>query len=240
MFSIQWFESLPSSGESLAYCLSIQQRGRAHTKLSTAQISAMEQWAYEQKSSVMILKSKSACKTKHLLLDLVGVIRSTPHPILWALRFSNYWTTTITSVGILRMLVSQALQLNPGATYGPLPVTAVHMKEAVGEEDWLRLLGRVLEGVPEVYVIIDSDLLSFATGQDKNGAMRLLELMQQIIKKTLLKVFVSSVNVDEDQVQGTWESHRWSKLVIDDTPKVLERRQNRQRITIRARRNGRR
>lgn len=240
ILSLQWLQSLPTSGESLGYCLSLQQRGKTSTKLSAMQITAMEQWAYKQKSSVMILKSKSASKTKHLLLDLVGLIRSSPQVILWALRFSNYWNTTITSIDILRMLVAQALQLRPDSTYGPSPVTSVHLREAVNEEDWLKTLGRVLDGVPEVYIVIDSDLLAFATRHDKNGGTKLLELMQQIITKTLVKVFVSSANVDEDRIQRTWEAHKWSQLVIDDASKVPEKRQRRQRMPIRSRRNVRR
>ncbi|KAK0120267.1 hypothetical protein ONS95_011673 [Cadophora gregata] len=141
ILDLKWSQDLPSSGESLGYCLSIQKRKRTRTKLSHTQVTMMQTWAAARKSSVMIIQSRSASTTKDLLIDLVSLIRTTSHPIIWALRFPNYSSRQLTRRDILRVLVSQALQINPSATSSSNPVTAVHLMEAVDEDDWFRLLG---------------------------------------------------------------------------------------------------
>lgn len=83
----------------------------------------------------------------------------------------------MTCVDILRMLVLQALQINPSSTSSACPITVVHMREAVDQEDWAKLLGRALDNVPDVYVVIDADLFVFVTRQDKNCATDFLDLL---------------------------------------------------------------
>lgn len=177
VLSVKLLQNLPSSGESLQYCFSLQQRKKTNTKLSTKEASAMKTCASEQKSSIMIIHSKSATITKDVLLDFVKLIRGTSHPIFWALRYPNYWATSMTCVDILRMLVLQALQINPSSTSSACPITVVHMREAVDQEDWAKLLGRALDNVPDVYVVIDADLFVFVTRQDKNCATDFLDLL---------------------------------------------------------------
>jgi hypothetical protein len=233
VLSVQWLENLPSSGESLQYCFSLQQRKRTRTKLSITEASEMQTWASQQRSSIMIVQSKSPNTTKDILLDLIRLIRDTSHPILWALRFPNYWGTSMTCVDLLRMLVLQALQINPSSTCSSCPVTAVHMREAVCEEDWLNLLSRALDGIANIYIVIDSDLFAFVTKQDRNGATQFLDVLPKLITKTFVKVFVSSINVDEDHVQRNWASNQWSKLVIDENVKTQPKRERKQRLPAR-------
>lgn len=244
VLSVKWLQDLPSSGESLEYCFSLQQRKKINTKLSAKEALAMKTWASEQKSSIMIIHSKSASTTKDVLLDLVKLIRGTSHPILWALRYPNYWATSITCVDILRMLVLQALQINPSSTCSACPITVAHMREAVGQEDWAKLLGRALDGIPDVYVVIDADLFAFVTRQDKNCAIDFLDLLRKFTTKTFVKVFVSSANVDEDHVQRKWTLDQWSKLKLEDvvvSPSQEPRRRGNQRRPTRMNRGrGRR
>ena len=126
--------------------------------------------------------------------------------------------------------MSQALQINPSATSSSRPVTAVHLKEAVDEEDWFRLLGRALLGVPEVNIVLDSDLFGLATGQDRDAGTRFLQRLPDLVGGTFVKVYVSSANVLEDLVQTRGDSARWEKLPIDDEGVgQTSRRQRKQR-----------
>ena len=193
----------------------------------------MKTWASEQKSSMMIIQSSSPDTMKDILLDLVELIRPTNLPIIWALRFQDYWTTNITYIDILRMFVMQALQINPSATSSASPITSVHLREAASEEDWLKLLGRALDGIVEIYIVIDSNLLGFVTKQDRNGATRFLELFAKGIMNTFVKVFVSSVNVDQEQVQHRWKANQWSKLMIEDSMRPSQKRRRKQRLPLR-------
>ncbi|KAH7346226.1 hypothetical protein BKA65DRAFT_551153 [Rhexocercosporidium sp. MPI-PUGE-AT-0058] len=241
ILELKWLKDLPSSGESLGYCLSIQKRKRSRTKLSESQVKMMKSWSSAQKSSVIIIQSKSANTTKDMLIDLVALIHSTSHPIIWALRFANYSSREMTRVDILRILVTQALQINPSATSSSNPVTAVHLKEAADEEDWCRLLGRALYGIPEINVVIDSDLFTFVTGQDRNSATRFLQRLPLFVSGTYMKVYVSSVNVDEEFVQTKWDSHSWEMLAIEEAADGQKsRRHRRKQGTGRAGRRDRR
>ncbi|KAF2186960.1 hypothetical protein K469DRAFT_705508, partial [Zopfia rhizophila CBS 207.26] len=79
------------------------------------------------------------------------------------MRFPNCREKAITSVGILRMLVLQTLQINPVSLQkGVILITVTHLRDAADEKDWLGIPDRALVDIPHVFVILDSDLLNHA------------------------------------------------------------------------------
>ena len=186
------------------------------------------------------MRSSSTLGARNFTVRLINLIRASGCGVLWALRFPDYWERNISFIDVCRMLLKQALQMNPGVLHcKDYPITATALREAASESDWLSLLNRALRGVSQVYIIIDADLMNHGTSGDKYTPTRLLEMLPILVTETVLKIFISNFMVDQSYIMRNWESKTWDVLKID----CVERRETvRKRLAqqkIRARRNGR-
>jgi hypothetical protein len=230
ILDLSFMVRLPSSNESLNYCQTMQQRRRGRTKMLLPDTTQMQKWSSRPNSHFLITETTSKQASKDFVIDILGVIRGHGIPVLWALRFPNYWELQVTFTDILRVLVRQALQMNPDATTKePNPLTAVHLREAESEEDWLRILNRALYGVPQVFVVLDADLLNHVMAHDRYSTTKLLEQVAQSVK-SVLKIVISSSTVDVGYAARNWDPENWSKLRIEvPEPKHLMRARRRRR-----------
>jgi hypothetical protein len=208
--------SLPASGECLGFCQSMVRRRRLKTQLLLPNTAQLQRWSDYPRSSFLITESSSGQAAKDFLVHLVDLIRASDRRVLWALRFANYWERKLTTADILRILVIQALQINPKALTSNLyPISVTHLREAVDERDWLVLLNRAIAGLPFVYIVLDADLLGHATGQDRYLATKLIEAFPRIMNSTVVKVVISTAGVDERYAANNWDPECWSKLRTD-------------------------
>lgn len=160
--------------------------------------------------------SSTSQTVKDFLVELLQVIREARFPVLWALRFADYWESDLTCIDILRMLVLQALQISPDSlTMGSNPVTMTHLREAVDEAGWLSILNRALQGVQQIYIVLNADLLSHVTNHNQYLATRWIEGFPQTIIGIVVKLFVSRYGVDEGYASRNWDSGGWVKLRTD-------------------------
>ena len=195
ILSISFLEKLPTSGESLEYCQSIRRRSRHRMALPLPEVSRLSQWSALQTHSLLILQGGSLAVSKAFMIDLIDLVRDTKLPIIWALRYANYWDSSTTCIDVLRMLVLQALQMNPRVlTQGPNPLTFTHMREAASAADWLRILARALHGLPRIFIALDSGLISHVTTNNKSEATELVDLLLSELPGSV-KLFVSAINL---------------------------------------------
>lgn len=169
----------------------MQQRRRDRSKLILPNTNDLQKWADQKYSSFLVTESSTSQTVKDFLVELLQVIREARFPVLWALRFADYWESDLTCIDILRMLVLQALQINPDAlTVGSNPVTMTHLREAVDEAGWLSILNRALQGVQQIYIVLDADLLSHVTNHNRYLATRWIEGFPRTIIGIVVKLFV--------------------------------------------------
>ena len=129
------------------------------------------------------------------MIDLIDLVRNAKLPIIWALRYANYWESSNTCIDVLRMLVLQSLQMNPRVlAQGPNPIIFAHMCEAASTAGWLRILARALHGLLRIFIALDSGLLSHVTTNDKREATELVDLLLSGLPGSV-KIFVSAVNL---------------------------------------------
>lgn len=103
---------------------------------------------------------------------------------------------------ILRLLVFQALQINRERhTNGPNPITTAHMREAASEADWLRILGRVLQGIPRVFIAVDASLMAHVTQNDKHQATQLIEALRCGLP-TSAQIFTAASSLQETYIES--------------------------------------
>ena len=200
ILSMSFLEKLPTSGESLEYCQSIRRRSQHRMRLQLPDVSRLSTWASEPTNSLLVLQGTSSTVSKAFMVDLIDLVRDAKMPIIWALRYANYWDSPTTSIDILRMLVLQALQINPQAmARGPHPVTMAGMREAATEKDWLEILARALQGVPRIFIALDSGFLSHVTANDRHQATQLVDSFRSRLVNSV-KVFASASNLEETYV----------------------------------------
>lgn len=210
------FTELPTSGDSLEYCRSVQDKRRIKPQLQIPEIATLENWASNPSLTMLVIKSSSIETGRDFLVDLINLIKTSKIPILWALRYPGYWKSTITCIEILRMLVVQAIQVNPGALQGPTPIDMVNLREASGEVEWLQILARAVEGLQQIFIVIDADILGLATEHSKTRATKWLEIFTKKLSKTGVKILISSRNIDENYVATQWNAGCWSMLQTDN------------------------
>lgn len=141
------------------------------------------------------------------MTDMAQLIRNQNLPVIWALRFANHWDLDLTSSDILRMLVLQAFQMNHSLLSGhrgsgkPIshPVTLSHLREASSLNDWLNILKQVLMNVPRIFILLDGDLISQATRNDRHEAIILTELLRTEMAVSV-KILVPASNLGRDHV----------------------------------------
>ena len=168
--------------------------------LPLPEVSRLSQWASLQTHSLLILQGGSLAVSKAFMIDLIDLVRDTKLPIIWALRYANYWDSSTTRIDVLRMLVLQALQMNPRVLApGPKPITFTHMREAASAADWLRILARALQGLPRIFIALDSGLLSHVTTNSKSEATELIHLLLSALPGSV-KILVSAVNLQPTYV----------------------------------------
>jgi hypothetical protein len=221
------FLELPTSGTSLGYCKSVRDGRVAKSAIRIPEISALEKWAGDPYLTILLMKSSSAEAEKDFLVDLVNLIKTSSVPVIWALRYSGYWKSRITCIDLLRMLLVQALEINSGALKGPAPIELINLREAADEDDWFRILCRALQGIPQVYIVVDAEILGLATEHNRLRATRWIEQFGRQISNTRVKIFISSRNVQESYVSSNWDSGSWGILHTDfrsDNRRVRHRR----------------
>lgn len=126
----------------------MRQQRRIRSNLILPNATDLQKWADQKYSSFLVTESSTSQAAKNFLVEILQAIREARFPVLWALRFANYWDSSLTCIDILRMLVLQALQINPDAlTMGSNPITMTRLREVVDEVDWLLILNRALQGV---------------------------------------------------------------------------------------------
>ena len=180
--------------------------------LPLPEVSRLSQWASLQNHSLLILQGGSLAVSKAFMVDLIDLVRDTKLPIIWALRYANYWDTSTTCIDVLRMLVLQALQMNPRVlAQGPNPITFTHMREASSAADWLCILARALHGLPRIFIALDSGLLSHVTTNSKAEATELVDLLLSGLPGSV-KILVSAVNLQPTYMDECSEGKACVKL----------------------------
>ena len=121
--------------------------------------------------------------------------------------------------------------MNPQAmAQGSRPITMAGVREAATASDWLEILARALQGVPRIFIALDSDLLTHATANDAHQGTELVEAFRSRLL-TSVNVFVSASNLDRAYVADRHTNGQCISLQMDDSHNQLGKqwRKNRNR-----------
>ncbi|KAI1379320.1 hypothetical protein F4677DRAFT_408614 [Hypoxylon crocopeplum] len=193
ILTLSFMESLPTSGQCLAYCRSfwLRRQGlRQHRQIPDT--SALQKWNEEQGLAFVVTEDINRIHAKDILVDIINLLRGQGLPVLWALRPPNLQDSSLTSLDVIRILLYQALQINTPTLNEAHPITIAHLREASSHEEWLLLLKRALQRLPTVYIVFDSELVDHVTDGNRAVATKFLMDFAKFLGPDKAKLIVSS------------------------------------------------
>lgn len=216
MLSLPLWNNLPTSGESLHYCMSLRKRRREYTKLPLPEIDKLQRWDSMPTSSLLVIDTYLPSLGKIFMIDMINLIREHRMPIVWALRYAGYWERRPTVIDLVRMLVLQTMHIYAERLLEePFPVAVEHLLEAAGLEDWIAILNRLfMSRKGSAFIVLDSDLLSFATDHERREAIELVEMLRARLS-CHAKILVSSANLSRSYVEDLSDSDACVKIQVD-------------------------
>jgi hypothetical protein len=136
-------------------------------------------------------------ETKDFATDIVALLRGMKIPVLWTLSAkaeNNFgWRSP---VEVLKQLVLQVLYVNHSLlNEQSAALNAARFQSATTEGDWFDLLGSVLEGLPQVYIVIDAEVMSRHFSSEISWPKAFLELFEKLKARcceTIVKVVLLS------------------------------------------------
>ena len=107
-------------------------------------------------------KHTSRFDVKGFCVNVINLLRDSKVPVLWALKTIEDGAVEAPSItDLLKDLVSQALRLNDDLhSERTMALNCTKFQRAETEMQWLELLGSVLVGLPQVYIIFDVEAVN--------------------------------------------------------------------------------
>jgi hypothetical protein len=202
----------------------------------------LKEWAGAQASSLILIKGYSSTRheTKDFAADIVGLLRRMKFPVVWTLsareETENHWRSPI---DILKQLVLQLLHLNHSLLDKQSPtLNAARFQSATTESEWFGILGSVLEGLPQIYIAIDAEVLSRKFSTQLSWPDAFLEVFKNLKEKgckTVVKVVLVSL-MNNLYMRGGLHSQLGTAIVNLDKqrrPPPMVRRRPRYRAAAR-------
>ncbi|KAK3368832.1 hypothetical protein B0T24DRAFT_498536, partial [Lasiosphaeria ovina] len=122
----------------------------------------LQQWGSSPTSSQILIEGSFANRhaVRDLAIDVLDLVCSANIPAAWALDTKACSVDELMSTDVMRYLASQLLKANQALMdEGSASLSAKLFQSARTEKEWFSLLGVVLEGLQQAYLIIDLDLV---------------------------------------------------------------------------------
>ena len=200
MLSLPFWGSLPTSGESLKFCRSMRSRRRMRTRLPLPDVKRLETWTMQTTNAVLLIDYVPTI-AKALMVDLIDLLLVSRMPVIWALRYADFWDQQVTATDIVRMLVLQAMQVGgKGLLDDPFPVTVEQLREAANLRDWVTILNHLLSGIDHAFIALDADLLAHATAHERSEILDILDLLRLKLTNNV-KIVTAASSVSPAYIQ---------------------------------------
>lgn len=208
---------LPGAGLCLQYCASLYSRSRRGRGCIQQQgVLDMAQWSSEPGSSVLVAVDAHDTVVLGFMIDVLKLIREGSYPVIWLLPHKSYWDAGHLLEDLISAMVLQALQLNPQRLVSNAdPITLSDLNNASSVADWLLILQRALLGLPQIFIIIDAQLLRNTCGNDRQRTTDLMENLVSNVKTTRIKILASGTAVDVKYISRHWEASHWREITLE-------------------------
>ncbi|KAK5657159.1 hypothetical protein OQA88_3216 [Cercophora sp. LCS_1] len=166
----------------------------------------LQEWgALTSSSQILVDGSFSSRRTlRDFAVDVIDLVSSVDIPAVWALESNPCSEEEFVTSDILKYLASQILQLNRSmADERSVSLSARRFQSARTEAEWFALLGTVMEGLEQVYLVVDLELVDrLGEGQSswlRNFPLFFEQLRMRGVKTVVKVVFVKVTGVVEEE-----------------------------------------
>jgi len=159
----------------------------------------VQSWNQTPESRIVLLKGtrKSRFHIKDFLTDSISQLLDSNIPAIWALKAGPEHQDNIpqsSTTDLLKYIISQAINLNPAMHNEASLANHLHIySDADKEEAYFQLLGSIIQNLPFLYILIDTELIS--SNSDFSFPKHFLKLFSDMKSRgitTVIKViFVS-------------------------------------------------
>ncbi|KAF1848142.1 uncharacterized protein K460DRAFT_333887 [Cucurbitaria berberidis CBS 394.84] len=122
-----------------------------------------QEWSQSEKSSLVIIRGTYSLRTqlRDFGTNLVELVSAAQVAIVWTLRITVDDGKDVTAIDLLKYLIWQALGIERvKRTERFMALSCAKFQSARTEEDWFQLLAAVLADLDEVFIIVDTELIS--------------------------------------------------------------------------------
>jgi hypothetical protein len=174
----------------------MRNRRRERVQLPLPDVKKLESWASEKNNVVLVIDTDVPITAKTFMVDLIDLILYNGMPIVWAMRYADYWDQRISIVDILRMLVLQTMQVGADRLLdSPFPVTVEQFREAASLGDWVAILRHLISGMNHTFIALDADLLAHATVHERGMVLEMLDTLRMELPGNV-KIVITMSSID--------------------------------------------
>ncbi|KAK7937365.1 uncharacterized protein PG986_014233 [Apiospora aurea] len=125
----------------------------------------VQRWNQSYTSSLVAVHGTRKMKfhLQGFCVESIAMLRDNKIPVIWALKAiapEGRAADAVSSVDLIKYLTSQAIAVNKGIqTDAALAPCLRSYIGAQTEDDWIKILGSVLHGIPYLYIILDIEFL---------------------------------------------------------------------------------
>jgi hypothetical protein len=168
----------------------------------------MQIWNRSQSSSLAMIHGtrKLRFHIRDFCTNSISMLRNSKTPVIWALKVMDTQETIdsgaegqVSTIELLKYIISQAVRVNEAIhTDAALTPRLKAYMNATTEDEWLKILASVLQGIPLLYIIIDVELLDNSLAElteDFSWPAAFLKLFSQLAVrniKTVIKIALVS------------------------------------------------
>ncbi|RHZ44875.1 uncharacterized protein CDV56_102264 [Aspergillus thermomutatus] len=175
----------------------IRRRKEGHTTCSLRQSRRLQDRVAESHSSLLLVKGSFPTRPplRDFAAGMIGLLQKEKAIVAWVLQAKSQPPHAYDTLDILKQLVSQILQQTPATVNErSASLTARRIRDASTPEDWFSVLGSVLGGIKQVYLVIETE--AFADRAKEYGwsgqfASLFNELQARRISTTVKAIFIS-------------------------------------------------
>lgn len=145
-------------------------------------------WAAEETCSQLAIcgSFEERHMARDFAVDAIDLIASAHVPVVWALSFQGLDSGAWGPLDVLKCLISQILQLNHNLlNERSAALSAARFQSAKSCQDWFNLLGSVLQGLEQIYIIIDLDVLGQSVKEDMPWPDLFSQLADGLVSRSL-------------------------------------------------------
>ncbi|KAJ3537715.1 hypothetical protein NM208_g6198 [Fusarium decemcellulare] len=188
--------------------------GKNQLSLDSTQL---QQWGARTESSQLLVQGsfKSRHLTRDFAIDMIDLIVDAGVPVAWALDPDRQPGTAFTSMDVLKYVASQVLKLNHTMlNERSASLNAARFQSISTEAEWFSLLGAVLEGLQQIYLVIDLELLNRAVTPEVSWLTEFPRLFESLVARNIRTVVKVAFSFD----QGTKAYERVKVWKEDRSP----------------------